>query len=90
MRKEYETILGEELRYLAIETRNRLGLTQKKMGERLQMSENSYCYIEGGHNSCSMLTAVMLLSMQENPKEFLDYITAKFAEKYEEEMQHVE
>ena len=39
MRQDFEKILGEELRYLAIETRERLGLTQKEMGEELQMGE---------------------------------------------------
>ena len=42
MRQELERILGEELRYLAIETRDRLGLTQKGMGEDLKMRETSY------------------------------------------------
>lgn len=87
MRRKFENILGEEFRYLAIQTRERLKLTQRQMGELLQMSENSYCYIETGHSSCGVLTAVLLLSMQEDPKEFLDHLTAKFAEKYEEEMQ---
>jgi hypothetical protein len=46
MREEFELILGEEIRYLAIETRERLTLTQKDMGELLQMSESSYANIE--------------------------------------------
>ena len=39
MRREFERILGEELRYLAIETRERLVLPQKEMGEDFQMGE---------------------------------------------------
>ena len=36
MRQEFEKILGEELRYVAIKTRENLHLTQKEMGARLQ------------------------------------------------------
>ena len=42
MRQELEAILGGELRFLAIETREQLCLTQREMGHRLQMSESSY------------------------------------------------
>lgn len=86
MRKEYEKILGSETRVLAIETRDRLGLTQREMGIRLQMGENSYCSIEAGRTACGALTATLLLSMQEDPKQFLDRVTDKFAKCYEEEM----
>ena len=59
MRQEFERILGEELRYLAIETRDRLGLTQKEMGEELQMGEGSYSELERGETLCaSALTAI--------------------------------
>lgn len=89
MRRKFEKILGEELRYLAIETRDRLRLTQREMGERLQMCESSYSYIETGHTACGALTEALLLSMQDDPKEFLNRVTAKFAKKYEEEIQPV-
>ena len=52
MRQEFERILGEELRYLAMETRDRLGLTQKEMGEKLQMGESSYSEPERGETVC--------------------------------------
>ena len=52
MRQEFERILGEELRYLAIETRDRLGLTQKEMGEELQMGEGSYSEPKRGETLC--------------------------------------
>lgn len=86
MRQEFKKILGEESRYLAIETRERLGLTQREMGIRLQMCENSYCAIEAGRTACGALTEALLLSMQEDPKQFLDHVTEKFAKCYEEEM----
>ena len=64
MRQEFERILGEELRYLAIETRDRLGLTQKEMGEELQMGETSYSELERGETICaSALTTTLLLRM---------------------------
>ena len=89
MRTEFEKILGEELRVLAIRTRERLGITQREMGIRLQMSENSYCAIEAGRTTCGALTEAILLSMQDDPKEFLDHVTERFARHYEEEMQLV-
>lgn len=89
MRHELNIILGEELRFLAIRTRARLELTQKEMGERLYMSESSYSDIETGRTHCGMLTAVLLLDMQENPKEFLQQTERKIAEWYAKEMQSV-
>lgn len=87
MREEYERILGEELRYLAIETRDRLGLTQKEMGMRLQMCESSYSDIETGRSACGALTEILLLSMQDDPKDFLDRVMAKFLKCYEQAME---
>ena len=40
MRQEKQEILKEELRVLAIVTRDRLGLTQREMGTQLAMSES--------------------------------------------------
>ncbi len=73
IRQELERIvLGEEYRYLAIETRDRINLTQKEMGERLYMSESSYSDIETGETNCAgTLTATLLLGMQNDPAEFL-------------------
>ena len=89
MRHELSIILGEELRFLAIRTRARLDLTQKEMGEKLYMSESSYSDIETGRTHCGMLTAVLLLDMQEDPKEFLQNAEQKIAAWYEKEMQPV-
>ena len=86
MRQELEKILGEELRYLAIETRERLGLTQKEMGEELQMGESSYSELERGETVCpSALTETLLLNMQEDPCVLLKCV----AKRYEEALQPV-
>ena len=89
MRTEFEKILGEESRYLAIETRDRLDLTQRKMGMHLEMCESSYSDIETGHTTCGALSLVLLLSMQDDPKAFLNKVTAKFAKCYEEQMRGI-
>ena len=89
MRQNYKAILSEEFRVLAIETRERLGITQKEMSKRLQMSESSYSDIETGRYSCSALTATLLLNCQENPKRFLDKVNSKFSKWYETEMQKI-
>lgn len=79
MRQEFEKILGEELRYLAIETRDRLGLTQKEMGELLQMGESSYSELERGATICaSALTAMLLFKMQDDPRMFLNRVAVRF------------
>ena len=81
MRLELQRILGEELRYLAIETRDRLGLTQKEMSERLQMGDGSYSDIETGDTICaSTLTAMLLLDMQEEPCVFVNRVAKRFEE----------
>ena len=89
MRYELNNILGEELRYLAIETRDRLNLTQKEMCKLLHMSESSYSDIETGRTTCGALTEAVLLNMQDDPKQFLRRVTGRFAEWYEKEMQMV-
>ncbi len=88
MRQELERILGEELRYLAIRTRERLGLTQHEMAERLEMRESSYSDIETGRTACGALTEALLLNMQDDPKEFLSLVMARFADIYDKEPQH--
>lgn len=86
MRQEFEKILGEEIRYLAIKTRERLNLTQRVMGELLQMGESSYSELERGETFCaSALTETLLLNMQDDPLEFLNRVT----QRYEESLQPV-
>ena len=79
MRQEFEKILGAELRYLAIKTRDRLKYTQKEMGELLEMGENSYSELERGNTICaSTLTAMLLLKMQDDPRMFLNRVAERF------------
>ena len=89
IRYNLATILGEEFRFLAIKTRERLHLTQREMGDRLQMSESSYSDIERGVYKCSALSAVLLLNMQDDPICFLNTVNEKFREWYEREMMTV-
>lgn len=84
IRQELESILGKELRLLAIKTRAHLGYTQREMSEKLEMSESSYSDIETGRSKCSMLTAVLLLRMQKDPDEFLKKLEEKIPLKYAE------
>ncbi len=83
IRDDLEIILGEEFRFLAIKTRERLHLTQREMGDRLQMSESSYSDIERGVYKCSTLSAILLLNMQEDPIFTLNTVDEKFREWYE-------
>ena len=80
MRDDMNAILKEEFRGLAIRTRDRLGLTQNKMAEELTMNEASYSVIETGVYKCGTLTAILLLMMQEDPREFLNKISNRFKE----------
>ena len=81
MRQELEKILGEEIRYLAIKTRERLGLTQKENEEELQMGETSYSELERGEAICaSALTEILLLNMQEDPYAFLNRVANRHDE----------
>lgn len=79
MRQNFEKILGEELRYLAIKTRERFNPTQKEMNEQPQMDESSYSDIETGETICaSALTETLLLCMHNNSNEFLNRISERF------------
>ena len=80
MRSDMNAILKEEFRCLAIRTRDRMGLTQNKMAEGLAMNEASYSVIETGVYKCGTLTAILLLMMQEDPREFLNKISNRFKE----------
>lgn len=87
IRDDLKHILGEEFRFLAIKTRERLNLTQKEMGEKLQMSYSNYSDIETGEiDCCSTLTAILLLSMQDDPTVFIRSICNKFQRWYEMKM----
>ena len=89
MRDKMEEILKEELRVLAIRTRDKLGITQKEMAKRLVMSESSYSDIETGKAMCGTLTAVLLLNMQDDPNTDLLRLRELFEKQHEKEMQAV-
>jgi len=89
MRNKQNELLKEELRTLAIRTRDLLHFTQKEMATRLVMSESSYSDIETGKAMCGTLTAVLLLSMQEDPNTYLLHLRDLFEKLYEKEMQAV-
>lgn len=89
MRHEKEAILKEELRALAITTRDRLQLKQSEMARKLEMSESSYSDIETGKTMCGTLTTVLLLDMQDTPSVFLSHVRSRFAKTQEEAMQTV-
>ena len=89
IRDDLTQILGEELRFLAIKTRDRLNLTQKEMSEMLHMSESSYSDIETGKSNCGTLTTVLLLSIQEDPTHFLGTVNLEFQKWYAKEMMPV-
>ena len=87
MQQENYASLGEDLRILAIRTRDRLGLTQREMGERLHMSESSYSDIETGRSYCSMPTSMYLLDMQEDHGAFIHNSVKKATAQEEKELQ---
>ena len=89
IRDDLTQILGEELRFLAIKTRERLNLTQKEMSEILHMSESSYSDIETGKSNCGTLTTVLLLSIQKDPTHFLSTVHVEFQKWYAKEMMPV-
>ncbi|MBO5966928.1 MAG: helix-turn-helix domain-containing protein [Clostridia bacterium] len=84
-----EKLLKEELRVLAIKTRDRLHLTQREMAIKLEMSESSYSDIETGLSMCGTLTTVLLLSEQDDPYAYLQELSEKLIALYESAMQLV-
>ncbi len=89
MRNEMERLLKDELRTLAIRTRERLHLTQKEMAIRLEMSESSYSDIETGLSMCGTLTTVLLLSELDDPYAYLQALKQKLTVLYEDAIQLV-
>ena len=84
MRAEMEELLKEDLRVLAIRTRDDLGYKQKRMAEMLVMSDSSYSDIETGENMCGTLTAVLLLIAQPDPNAYLRGLERKLQELQEQ------
>ena len=84
-----ELRLKSDLRYLALQTRSNMGVTQRIMSERYVMAESSYSALESGDYMCGTLTAILLLSMQEDPNSILQHLRIKFNELYGKEMQPI-
>lgn len=82
MRHQMEEVLKEELRKLAIITRDELHLTQREMAEYLEMSESSYSDIETGRTMCGTLTTTLLLGTLGNPNNVLKQINEKLHQQY--------
>ncbi len=90
MRHEVNNVLGELYRYLAIETRDHLDLSQEEMGELLYMSASSYSDIETGVTNCvGTLTATRLLSLQDDPTIFLEKAEKAISRYIEKELQPI-
>lgn len=85
MRGKLEVILKEELRTLALKTRDRQHLTQREMAETLSMNETSYSDIETGVYMCGTLTAVLLLMKQNDPNEFLGQLKQRINKLFDDE-----
>ena len=83
MRHIMEKTLKEDLRVLAIRERERMGLTQREMAERLMMSESSYSDIETGKAMCGTLTAVLLLAALEKPQLYFEGLKKLLRNSYE-------
>jgi len=89
MRGDFEEILKENMRELAIITRDRLDITQAEMAELMEMNEKSYADIERGKYKCGELTIVLLLALQDDPKKFLEELLAKFNKARERKLEVV-
>lgn len=85
IRNIMEASLKDELRVLAIKTRNRLQLTQREMANKFEMSESSYSDIETGVFMCGTLTTMLLLSEQDDPKAVLEDLKVKLEERIQKE-----
>ncbi|MBQ7922886.1 MAG: hypothetical protein IJ325_09995 [Clostridia bacterium] len=90
MRQFMEGLLKEELRILALNTREQLNLTQSKMAEKLVMCDHSYSDIEIGQNMCGTLTAFLLLSTLEDPNAFITKTKEKLEKLSQEKMKSEE
>lgn len=82
MRNEFEKIIKDTFRILALQTRDAHHLTQERMAEALVMVPRSYTDIESGVSMCGTLTALLLLMDQENPSIVLNDLKKKFEKLY--------
>ena len=85
MREKLEYLLKNDMRALALRTREDMNLTQDKMSEILFMSKRSYADIESGASACGALTVILLLMYLPNPSEFLLELKLEFDQLIEAE-----
>lgn len=72
-RTTLENCLNKELHSLLFPTRKRLNLTQSAMAKRYFMAKNTYWDLEtDDEHGFGLLTAILLLHDQEDPKQALD------------------
>ena len=76
-----EDCLNKELHDLLFPTRDRLQLTQFAMAKRYYMAKNTYWALETDtEHGFGLLTAILLLHDQNNPKMVLDDLYNKMME----------
>lgn len=86
LRDKMELRLKSDLRYLALQTRSNMGVTQRIMSERYVMAESSYSALESGDYMCGTLTTVLLLADQPDPKATLEEIVNRLEKLRKDEM----
>lgn len=80
-RSAMEDRLNKELHAILFLTRDRLNLTQSAMAKRYFMAKNTYWDLETyAEHGFGLLTAVLLLHDQDDPKQVLDDLYAKMIE----------
>lgn len=72
-----EECMNKELHTLLLLTRDRLDLTQASMAKRYFMAKNTFSDLEREKHGFCLLTTVLLLRDQEDPKKTLDELAEK-------------
>lgn len=81
MRKTYHFVLKHHFHDNLLHTRDRLGLTQAAMAERLAMDDRSYIDLDHGKTCCSATTlALFLIYVCDDAGQFLDALRQAFEE----------
>ncbi len=62
--RKFHTLLKAYLRPILNAYRQKAGITQEAMAERLYMSTRSYCDLEGGKSGFSAATLILFLALQ--------------------------
>lgn len=83
-RSVMEDCLNKELHTLLIRTRDRLELTQVQMAKRYVMAKNTFSDLEAEKHGFGLLTTVLLLRDQEDPKKTLDELYEKMEQALKE------